>query len=201
MDALAREPAALVEPVLRAARLLDPDGRLQDCASRRRAADGEDEEDALLYLRATERARHRDDARRPRRGACRGDRDELSDARFAEVGREDALAERIHPQRSPRQPESGESDADRDEARAAAQHQRTPDCSQRNRSGHRHRNRGPDREREPDASRTDEERGPVELDDPPHGVTSSRSCSIRVGPMPGTASRSSTEANGPCSVR
>ena len=82
-----------------------------------------------------------------------------------------------------------------------AQHQRTHDCRQRNRAGHRHRNGGPDREREPDARRTDEERGPVELDDPPHGVTSSRSCSIRVGPMPGTASRSSTEANGPCSVR
>ena len=52
MDALAREPAALVEPVLRATRLLDPDRRFQDCASRRRAADGEDEEDALLNLRA-----------------------------------------------------------------------------------------------------------------------------------------------------
>ena len=50
MDALAREPAALVEPVLRATRLLDPHGRLQDCAPRRRASDWEDEEDALLYL-------------------------------------------------------------------------------------------------------------------------------------------------------
>ena len=34
-----------------------------------------------------------------------------------------------------------------------------------------------------------------------HGVTSSRSCSRRAGPMPGTASSSSTDVNGPCSSR
>ena len=46
----------------------------------------------------------------------------------------------------------------------------------------------------PDARRADEQRRPVELDELlPHGVTRSRSCSIRVGPIPGTASRSSTD--------
>ena len=35
----------------------------------------------------------------------------------------------------------------------------------------------------------------------PHGVTRSRSCSIRAGPIPGTASRSSTDRMKPCSAR
>ena len=202
VDALAREPAALVEAVLRAARLLDR-GRVASRIAPRggERPTGSTRSTRSLYLRATERARHRDDARRPRRRARRGDRDELGDARFAEVGREDALAERIHPQRSPRQPESASATPTATRRAPPPSISARHDCSQRDRAGHRHRNRGPDREREPDARRADEERGPVELDDPPHGVTSSRSCSIRVGPMPGTASRSSTEANGPCSVR
>ena len=202
VDALAREPAALVEPVLRAARLLDPDGRLEDGAPRRRAADGKHEEHALLYLCATERPRQRDDARRPGRRARRGDRDELRDARFAERRPPRTLSRsasiRSDPHASPRAARATPTATRRAPPPSISAHH---DCRQRNRAGHRHRNRGPDREREPDARRADEERGPVELDDPPHGVTSSRSCSIRVGPMPGTASRSSTEANGPCSVR
>ena len=74
---------------------------------------------------------------------------------------------------------------------------RTPDEHDPGRGGSERRVRS----REPGAGRAGQQRGPVLLDDSPHGVTRSRSCSIRVGPMPGTASRSSTDLNGPCSAR
>src|SRR5262249_20054336 len=63
------------------------------------------------------------------------------------------------------------------------------------------RHRDPDRQAKTGTGGPDEECRPMELDYSSQGVTRSRSCSIRVGPIPGTASRSSTEAKGPCSMR
>ena len=56
-------------------------------------------------------------------------------------------------------------------------------------------------ERDPDAGGEDEQRRPAALDDArDHGETRSRSCSTRAGPMPGIASRSSTERKPPWAV-
>ena len=54
------------------------------------------------------------------------------------------------------------------------------------------------RQGQPDARREHEQCRPGALD---QGNTTSRSCSTRAGPMPGIASRSSTERKPPCSAR
>lgn len=56
------------------------------------------------------------------------------------------------------------------------------------------------------ARKTPAERGgkqmrPRPRDEPRHGAAASRSCSSRAGPIPGMASRSSTEVNAPCFSR
>ena len=57
-------------------------------------------------------------------------------------------------------------------------------------------------ERDPDAGGEDEKRRPAALDDArDHGETRSRSCSTRAGPIPGIASRSSTERKPPWAAR
>ena len=79
VDPLACEPRALVEAVLFGPRLRDANRRLDDGTARRRAADGEHEEDPLAQLLASERARHGEHADRIRRGTSRRDGDELGD--------------------------------------------------------------------------------------------------------------------------
>ena len=55
--------------------------------------------------------------------------------------------------------------------------------------------------RDPRAEARQQQVGNVEREPPDHGTTSSRSSSIVAGPIPGTASSSSTERNAPCAVR
>ena len=59
LDSLTRKPRALVEAVLLRPRLGDPDRRLQDGSTRRRAPDREDEQHALADRLVPERSRHR----------------------------------------------------------------------------------------------------------------------------------------------
>ena len=201
VDPLAREPGALVEAVLGTAWLRHAHDRLQDGAARRRAADREDQKRTLAQRTAAEGAGLSGHTDGPGRLACWPGHDELRGARLADLGRELAPPERVEPQRAP--PETGgcEHDAERDGAGRAVEDGHADEGDHRERGCRRGSGGDPVREREPCAGRAGEQRRPVELDDSPHGVTSSRSCSMRAGPMPGTASRSSTDLNGPCSVR
>ena len=79
MDALARQPGALVEAVLLGPRLRDANCRLDDGTARWRAADGEHGKDALAQPLASERPRHGEHADRIGRGTSRRDGDELGD--------------------------------------------------------------------------------------------------------------------------
>ena len=200
-DSLTCKPRALVEAILLRPRLRDPDRCLQDGSTRWRAPDGENEQHTLADCLVPERTRHGDDSRRPL-GRARGcDGDELCSARLADLVDEKARTKRVHAKRAPPEAEGCKRDTESHEPRDAVEHEHAPESAEHecHRRGKRHGN--PDRESEPDADRPGEQGGPVKRDGVPHGVTRSRSCSIRVGPTPGTASRSSTDANGPCSAR
>ena len=202
VDALAREPRALVEAVLRGPRLRDANRRLEDRPARRRATDGQHEKHALTDALAPERPSSRrgrasstatNEPVRPSRARRRRSRRAPRRGRSGEARPCAATPSRARRARARRRRAASRADAVERSAAAEGDRATTP--------RRRERQRDPDGEREPDARRCDEKRRPVELDDAPHGVTRSRSCSIRVGPMPGTASRSSTDANGPCSAR
>ena len=111
-----------------------------------------------------------------------------------------AMAHRLEPQSSPPQACDRENRSHRDHSSGFGTQQngrQRKDCNQTQDE----RFRGGDvRSREPGAGRARQQRGPVLLDDSPRGVARSRNCSIRMGPMPGTASRSSTDRNSPCSA-
>ena len=71
---------------------------------------------------------------------------------------------------------------------------------QRPRRARKTRERDPVRRGEPEPHGSKRDRRPAAVEQllkPAHGVTRSRSCSTRAGPMPGIASRSSTERSGP----
>src|SRR4029079_510262 len=99
MDALAREPGALVEAVTRRPWLGNPNCRLENRPARRRATDRQHEEHAFTEALAPERPRHCDHARRVGRRVSRCNRRELRDAALTELPDEHALAESIHAQR------------------------------------------------------------------------------------------------------
>ncbi len=121
---------------------------------------------------------------------------------LAELGRQNALAERIHAQRSPRRARERR---ERRRQRRAARRRRAQHAADSATSATAPATAiGTETQIEsasPTHAAPTRSAGQWSSTIAPHGVTSSRSCSIRVGPMPGTASRSSTEANGPCSVR
>ena len=122
VDALARQPRALVESVLLGSRLRDADRRLDDGTARRRAADGEHEEHSLTHRLAPERTCHRQHASRVGRGASGCDGHELRNAGLAHARDEDAPAKRVHAERAPPEPDERERDADRRKTRRAVEH-------------------------------------------------------------------------------
>src|SRR4029079_2617924 len=201
MDALALEPGALVEAVTRRPWLGNPNCRLENPPARRRATDRQHEEHAFTDALAPERPRHCDHARRVGRRASRCDRRALRDAALTALPDEPAPAEAIHAQRPPAEPDERNRDGDGGKPRRSGERNDRSQGEQRREACDGEWLGSPHREPDTDAPRRDEEGWPVALDDGPHGVTRSRSCSIRVGPIPGTESRSSTDENGRCSVR
>ena len=103
VDPLPSEPGALVEAVLRWAGLDDAHPRFQEGAARRRATDGELQENALVELASAERSRLREHADGERRAPCGRDSDQLGLSRPVEVGDEEAVLERVHTERAPAQ--------------------------------------------------------------------------------------------------
>jgi hypothetical protein len=99
-------------------------------------------------------------------------------------------------------PPAGEQDGDRQEKRASPMHKEGGNAD----GGGQHRERtgpfaGADGETESETERGDNEMRRGEPLERIHSSTSSFSSASRVGPIPGTASSSSTEEKAPCSLR
>ena len=197
VNAAARQPAALVEPVFRPARRVHPRTEGEDGALRRRAADGQLEQNTLPQRAVTEPPHL---GGHPQRELCLSHRtghDRRDRGRAAELRLEQAAVERSEPRRA--EPPAGERERQRagrqPRARVTAPRRRGEDDDQ---AEHERRSARGVRKRQPEARGEHEQGGPAALD---HGDTSSRSCSTRAGPMPGIASRSSTERKPPCVAR
>ena len=198
VDAAPGQPAALVEAGLGTARRRDRYAQGEDGALRRRAPDGSS--------RSTRSRMVRDS----KRGTSAGTRNANGVVRAGPVtttsapaGADLAQPARCDRARRPRAapPPAGECERERQPAAAPPTTARRRPLRSRRKRGRPRRPRGV-RECDPDADREDEERRPAALDDAgDHGETSSRNCSTRAGPIPGIASRSSTERNPPCAAR
>ncbi len=117
---------------------------------------------------------------------------------------EDAAIELVQAKPAPPEPGGGEREPDEGEPRRRSEAEGGGGRGNRRDCSGQPRDREPVREREPDCRAPSARPRPASLDglpDADHGVTRSRSCSTRAGPIPGIASRSSTERKGPCAWR
>ena len=196
VDAAACEPAALVEAVFRTARGGNRGPQSEDGALRRRASERKLEQDPLADRDCTEAAHF---GRHPQREPClaNGTGDDDGDVAAApDVGRQHAALECLEA-RAPPHP-AGESDRDGAGRQACARERdrdRRSDCDEHDQERGR---LDAVRRRQPHARSEHEQCRPGAFD---HGVVRSRSCSMRAGPIPGIASRSSTERKPPCAAR
>ena len=202
VDAAPRQPAPLVEAASGRARRDDRRPQGEDRALGRRSTERQLEKDGLTHpLRCEAKRISRHPQRESRPPGRSGDHD-FGLARTIDVGGEDALVESFESGASP--PPADECERE-DEASAGAPARRRRD------RGDEHsapvtrrtirsdtRNRDAFANARPEAGGDDEHRWAGPLD---HGPTSSRSWSIRTGPMPGIASRSSTVRKPPCAAR
>src|SRR5205085_2024899 len=204
VDALAAKPPPLVEPVRRPARRHELAEDLESPALWRRALGRQLEEDGLVDCElpeAGDAGRHPklepSSPRRPRHG----DEAPLGppDSR-----REDAAVERLEADASP--PCAGDDDRRSDKRGGTLRRNERCDCEE-GREPRKARPGRPDEERGGEADRRGrgdalrrKPRGRRARHDShaPHGATKSRSSSRRAGPIPGTASSSSTELKAPC---
>ena len=202
VDSLASEPGTLVEAaVLGTSWLGHAHDRFQDGAARRRAADRKHEEHPFSQRLSAKRSNLGRYAYCPRCLPRRPRDDEPHRPRLADLRQERALAHRLEAHRAPAESRQSEQRSERGHARRATTAVDSRQRGQREHDENWTSQRDPVRNRETGAGRAGKHRRPLELDGSPHGVTRSRSCSTRVGPIPGTASRSSTDLKGPCSVR
>src|SRR5262249_26035629 len=106
--------------------------------------------------------------------------------------------ERVEADDTPREPDEDERHAQRGNTATVRLGCERDDQTEQRRDECRRRGCGdPVGSREADTRSDDEERRPAGDDEVAHGGTRSRNCSMRAGPMPGIASRSSTDVNGP----
>ena len=201
VDPAPRQPGTLVEAGLGPTRRDQPRAHdLQHGAARGRAPAADLEQRPLAHDeagKATHLDRH---AHGERRRARRPDDRDARTTGLADAQRQRTPVERVGSQRAPRQTEQREGHRARDQASSTRR--------RRERSDERRRRRRPvaaARAAEtqlpaasPAHTETTSAVGHRSQDALDHGVTRSRSCSIRAGPIPGTSSRSSTDANGPC---
>jgi hypothetical protein len=183
VHAVAAQPRPFVETVTRAARRLYDDQRAEHRALRRRRTlvckleqhglMAHDAGDAQLEPAA------------PRR-ACDG---HVHPCGLADPGRERAAIEAVEPQAAA--PPADERDAERRST-----------CARRTGDDEREEeHRGEDADARDICERKAGAGGAREEPRPHHGATSGRRSASRAGPMPATASSSSTEAKPPCCVR
>ena len=219
VHAATREPAALVEAGLGPTRRDRPRAQLEHGALRRRPLRRKLEQHPLADAgRAEPHAPRPACGRRTASGRQGPVTTTRADAGRAEPLGEDAPLERVVPQRPPPEPRRARGPPRR--ARACAGRVTRERRRARSRRHPRRATGGgrtqveaamPDARRPRRAARASRSRAaarPVPVvrsrrrsRGRPHGVTRSRSCSMRAGPIPGTSSRSSTDRNGPCVVR
>jgi hypothetical protein len=213
VDALSRQPATLIEAGLGPTRLGEPRPELEDRPLWRRPLSPQLEQHPLPHRVPVPAAYlgggAHGEARAPRR---RGD-DDVRRRGAAQERLERAAVERVEPQRAPPGARRGERECEQRQAglrrdrgrgegekarrgRGSQQWLRSPGVGARQPE-----RRGAGEERRPLTRRGAPERAAARGRRTVHGVTASRSCSTREGPMPGTESRSSTERKGPCAVR
>ena len=198
VDSLMPEPPTLVEAVLRAARRAHHGERADDGALRGRTAEGQVELDPLGDCVALEGPHARRETLRvpPDARFARDDGDEP--AGTADLRGEHAAVECVEARAAPPPRE------DEHEHRRRRQRRRPVETKR-----HESSRRGADQcTRRPDSSCVRErESGHCGADhdvrgqDTSHGTASPFRSAIRAGPIPGIASRASTEVNGPCCCR
>ena len=155
--------------------------------------------DCLADRKPTERPRPAGRANREPARRRLGRDDDDRPAGPADLRKQDAAIERVEPMASPPPAEAGE--AGREQCKAAGRLSSRGSAERRESRRTQHDRVQPTeiREREPDGEREGKQVsgcGPRRSG----GITSPRRFSMRAGPNPGIASRSSTEVNGPCSV-
>ena len=193
VDSAPRKPASLVEAVLRTARGRYDGAQGEDGALRRRASERQLEQDALAHRASTELAHLRGHSECEARSSHRAGHGRRERRRTSQLRLQHAAVEGLQTGTTPPPADEGQRDRTRGHACTARGHRgRSPDHDRRDDDCGRPRHV---REGEPDAEGDHEQCRPGARD---HGETRSRSCSIRAGPIPGIASRSSTEPKPPC---
>ena len=182
----------------RPARRLEDDQRIEHGADGWRTAERKLELDALADRQAAEaphEARRADvEAAGPRR---RRDDDGRSTG-AAHFGAERAAVERVEAHAPPPPAGAGREERNPDEARAGrSDAERSHDAEGDEEQKRMHAREVRRSEAEAERRRTEMRRGEPHG----HGTTRPRRFSIRAGPIPGIASSSSTDLNGPCACR
>jgi hypothetical protein len=198
VHALVTEPGSLVEPALRRARQPDSRGCLEHASLRWCSTERELEEHRFTKAEAAEVAYLRRNAELEAAAAWRSRGNEQAAFGRVDMREEDAAIQRVEASASPPPAEQ----------KKASDEKRRPEClvrggrgeDERDADGRAEQRDASDvRARKSHAERRDEEVRRVSPDG--HGTTRSRSWSRRLGPIPGTASSSSTELKAPCFAR
>ena len=202
VHAAAPQVAGLVEAVLGRAGPLDLDDGLDHGALRRRPAARKLEQHGLAERRPIEPPDLRGNADLEPRAPGRAGHDAAHAGGLADLRGEHAAVERVETHASPPQP--GEQQERARGTRSAPARARRRGGRDRE-HGHERDQRSPTRTRfaSGEAARRASRRAGAgeQRSERAHGAATSRSCSRRAGPIPGTASSSSTEVNAPCSSR
>ena len=196
VDAAARQPATLVEAVLRTSRRRDGRTELQHRSLRRGAAERQFEQHALAEPTLVEAPHLGGKPERERRSAHRSGDDGCDRRGAADLRSEHAGVESVEPHAPP--PPAAERERQRAGRQPRARARRGADRQRHEHDRTQRRRTNRVRQGQADARREHEQCRPGAFD---QGNTTSRSCSTRAGPMPGIASRSSTERKPPCSAR
>jgi hypothetical protein len=190
----------LVEAVLRAAGTLDLRNHVQLGALRGRAAGRQLQEDRLVEAVRSEALdlSGNPDLVATAPGGTR--HDHLRPSTAPDFVPEPAGVERVEPRTPP--PPARKRQREREECDPTS----AADDERRERHGYRRRGRDPGaakrvRDRDPHTESAGQQKRGRPKHESRHGVTASRSCSMRAGPIPGTASSSSTDAKPPFCAR
>src|SRR2546425_4801437 len=198
VNAAVAQPTSLVETVLWAVRRDELSQRVDDGSLRGSTPARELEQDRLMRAEVAE-AKHEPgrphveppDPRRP------GDHEPGSGSRV-ETARERAPVERVEPCAPPAPAGDEDHHAEGGEPRRLVDEQRDEQERGAEQLGNRRRDANGVCTGQAEAESGREKLRRTGARGPGQGATRSRSCSIRAGPMPGTASSSSTDPKAPC---
>ena len=197
VHAVSPKPGRLVEAVLRRLRQTHRDDGLDQGTLRRRAPERQLELDGLAQAQTAEASdlgRH--PQLEPGMTGRPGDRQHAS-LRGVDVSEQHAAIERIQSGAAPPPTEQRERSEQDQEARFRRERQDRERCESDEREHGRAANQVRAAEAEAERRRVHVRRAAQNA----HGTTRSRSCSSRFGPIPGTASSSSTDWKAPCFCR